>query len=131
LLSGGNEWDVPEMDGTDDFGQFTVFAFVGSTSGIDDEPLPLAGELELNSYPNPFNGSARISFNMPYEADVSLAVFDLLGRTVDRIYSGRLGTGRYSFAWPTSSTGALKSGVYFYRLDIGEQSVSKKMMYLK
>jgi hypothetical protein len=131
LLSGGNQWDVPEMDGTDDPGQFVVFALIGSASATEDDSSPLALAMELNSYPNPFNGSARINFSMPYDASVTLTVFDLLGRTVDRIHSGHLAAGQYSFAWPTSSAVSLKSGVYFCRLDIGGQSISKKMTYLK
>jgi len=133
LLSGGNEWDVPEMFGDDASGTAQVFGYISAPTGTTDDQVLLVSELELMNYPNPFNGRTNISFNLAGEAAVDITVYDMLGRLVSRVHSGNLPSGTHRYAWPIQSGGAerIKSGIYIYRLTVDGVSVSKKMTYLK
>jgi photosystem II stability/assembly factor-like uncharacterized protein len=88
---------------------------------------PVTYSLEQN-YPNPFNPSTNISFNLPRSSFVSLKVFDLLGREVASIISEEMQAGRYSHKWNAAS---LPSGVYFYRLQAGLFTETKKLVLLR
>lgn len=83
-------------------------------------------ELSLTSFPNPFNPSAIIRFGLEQETDVHLSVFDMLGREVRTIISGRLDRGTHSFVFDASS---LSSGTYYCRLtkDNGGTSLSAEV----
>ncbi|HVO76341.1 MAG TPA: T9SS type A sorting domain-containing protein, partial [Ignavibacteriaceae bacterium] len=83
--------------------------------------------LEQN-YPNPFNPSTTIAFTLTERSFVTLKVYDSLGREVSEIISGELSAGRYSRRW--NAEGA-PSGTYFYRLEAGSYSETKKLLLLK
>lgn len=102
---------------------------VDNSTGIleDEQPPPQAFALNQN-YPNPFNPSTTISFSLPYEAFVSLSVFDVLGREVSTIVNEELSAGNYSREW---YAGRLPSGIYFYNLQAGAYSATKKVVLLK
>ena len=97
------------------------------TSVKNDGTAPHEFALSQN-YPNPFNPSTTISFSIPSTSVVSLIIFDVLGREVAAIMSGELAEGNYTHQWDAS---ALKSGVYFYRLQAGSFTETKKLVVLK
>ena len=104
------------------------------TSVMDDTTPALPGAFELHqNYPNPFNPATRIAFTMAQADDVSLEVFDLLGRKVKTLFAGRLSAGTHEFEWDatTDSGGKVASGVYFYRLISQTAKQAKKMILLK
>ena len=94
--------------------------------------IPLTFGLEQN-YPNPFNPSTTINFALPKSADVSLKVYDVLGREVWTLVSERLNAGYQQVVWDgRSALGAqVASGMYIYRITAGEFTSTKKMMMLK
>ena len=94
---------------------------------IGDNRVPASFVLSQN-YPNPFNPITTISFDLPSRVLVSLKVFDLLGKEVSTIVSGELGAGSYFKQWNGSD---IPSGVYFYRLQAGSFSETKKLILLK
>ncbi|NNE43027.1 MAG: T9SS type A sorting domain-containing protein, partial [Gemmatimonadetes bacterium] len=75
--------------------------------------------------PNPATGPVRISFALDRETDVRLAVFDIRGRLVETLRSGRFAAGSYDVAIDASR---LSSGVYLYRLDAGARSETRKLI---
>jgi hypothetical protein len=81
-----------------------------------------------NNYPNPFNPSTNINFDLPQNQDVRLEVFDLLGRRVALIVNETLTAGYHSVTFDAS---ALTSGVYFYRIQAGSFLKTQKMMLVK
>lgn len=99
-------------------------------AGGDD--LPPVVSLEDNR-PNPFNPVTEISFSVPRETMVELAVFDLAGRRLAVLVDGFRTAGRYSAAWDGCDiTGqAVASGTYFYRLRTEEGAVTGKMLLVK
>jgi hypothetical protein len=84
-------------------------------------------ELQQN-FPNPFNPSTTINFSIPTEEFVSLSVFNSLGEKVSTLVSENLNAGTYKYDWDAAD---LPSGIYFYRLNANEYTVSKKMILLK
>ncbi len=89
--------------------------------------VPSDYTLEQN-YPNPFNPSTKIRYSVPAESEVSLKVFDLLGREVSTLVNTKQGAGNYEATFDATR---LATGIYFYRLDAGGVSISKKMMFIK
>ncbi len=124
-LLGGREY-MYRVDISDN-GEIRIF-FV--SEGIHTPEIPLT--LEQN-YPNPFNPSTTITFYLPEGADVSLSVYDVLGRLVRELESGALGAGWHSAAWDgiAASGKAAGSGAYFCRLKAGKEIITRKMILLK
>ena len=109
------------------------YSFREFVTGVDAEAegLPTVFRLEQN-YPNPFNPGTAVRYQVPSVSEVSLVVFDVLGREVATLAKGRLSPGRYVATFDASR---LASGVYFYRLEARSESGPfldvKKMMLVK
>jgi len=82
----------------------------------------------FQNYPNPFNPSTEISYQLPSSSYVFLKVFDVLGREVKVLVNKQETAGSYSVNFDASN---LPSGVYFYRLEAGTYSNTKKLLLLK
>jgi len=80
------------------------------------------------NYPNPFNPSTVISYQIASVGRVSLKVYDILGREVATLFNGVKAAGNYT---ATFNATKLPSGVYFYRLQAGTYSNTKKLLLLK
>jgi glucose/arabinose dehydrogenase len=83
--------------------------------------------LEQN-YPNPFNPSTEIRYQVAAASDVRLDVFDMLGRKVATVVNERQAVGSYSVNF---NAGNLASGVYFYKLQAGTFTQTRKMLLVK
>jgi hypothetical protein len=80
------------------------------------------------NYPNPFNPSTTISFTLPTNSLVTLKIYDVLGREVELLANEELLAGTYSRTW---DAGAMPSGVYFYRLQAGIYTETKRLLLLR
>jgi len=80
------------------------------------------------AYPNPFNPSTNIRFDLPASGEVSLVVFDRLGREVSRLVDGWYDAGTYS---STFDADGLASGVYFVRFAAGDFQQVQKLLLIK
>ncbi len=90
--------------------------------------IPEVFTLEQN-YPNPFNPTTSISFYLPTDEFVTLKIFNILGQEVKTLIKNEyLESDYYEVDFDAS---VLSSGVYFYKLDAGDLSKTKKMMLLK
>ncbi len=89
--------------------------------------LPKDIKLEQN-YPNPFNPGTRIEFELPERINVRLTVYDILGRQVAELQNEVKASGSYSVYWDAS---AQASGVYIYRLVVGDQILTRRMLLIK
>ena len=94
--------------------------------------IPLVNELS-QSFPNPFRSTATISFGVERAAPVRLRIFDVTGRRVATLVDAELAAGRYDRQWTgfDQSGTRVSSGVYFYTLDIGSWSRTKRMLKLR
>ncbi|MBU0984573.1 MAG: DUF4397 domain-containing protein [candidate division Zixibacteria bacterium] len=97
------------------------------TAAFKSGLLPDEYSLEAN-YPNPFNPTTTIRFSLPQASDVNLRVFNLLGQEVRTLANGQMAAGVQEVEFDAS---ALASGVYFYRLEAGSFSDTRKMMLVK
>ena len=98
-------------------------------SGIQpDYSRPDLYALTLTNFPNPFNSSTTLKYHLVKTDEIQLSVYDINGRLVEKLFSGRQSAGDYHFIW---SGGNLPSGVYFLSLQAGEQRVIQKCMLLK
>jgi Secretion system C-terminal sorting domain/FG-GAP-like repeat/ASPIC and UnbV len=88
---------------------------------------PVSFKLEQN-YPNPFNPSTIISYQLPKSSNVKITVFDMLGREIQTLLNERKSAGSYNTTFTANN---LASGVYIYRIQADEFTMSKKMLLIK
>lgn len=98
-----------------------------NTPKVDDYLVPKNFDLTQN-YPNPFNPTTTIEFSIPREANVSLKIYDVLGKEVATLVNEQRAAGTYILNWNASN---FSSGLYFYRLTAGEFTETKKMFLVK
>ena len=95
--------------------------------------IPLPTEFATNVYPNPFNPSTTISYELPSDALVSIVIYDALGQEVRRLVSKQTIAGRYQIQWDSRDNQgrSVGSGVYIAQVEAGNFSHSQKMLLLK
>lgn len=81
-----------------------------------------------NNYPNPFNPSTTIKFNLAEASEVSLEIFNSLGQSVGTLVQGNLNKGIHEYQWNADN---FTSGVYFYKIKAGNNIEIKRMTLLK
>jgi spore coat protein CotH len=103
-----------------------------SNSITDNSDVPEKYAL-LQNYPNPFNPSTIISYQLAFSSNVTLRIYDILGREITTLVNEFQSSGEYSvnFYVETSLIKPLATGIYFYRLQAGSFVDTKKMMVLK
>ncbi|HMB90714.1 MAG TPA: T9SS type A sorting domain-containing protein [Rhodothermales bacterium] len=105
---------------------YTVPGDLGS--GIDDDhDVPASIALDQN-FPNPFNPSTTIPFTLKQAGQVSLVVYDLLGREVAQVINELRPAGTYQAVW---AAGDLPSGTYLYKLSVDGESMTRMLTLLK
>jgi len=105
-----------------------ILVYEEALVGVGDiNPSAISYQLNQN-YPNPFNPNTKITYAIPERGNVSLKVFDILGREVAAIVNTTQDAGTHEVNFDASN---LSSGLYIYTLTAGSFSSSKKMMLLK
>ncbi|MEJ5263514.1 MAG: T9SS type A sorting domain-containing protein [Ignavibacterium sp.] len=102
----------------------------GSPNSVEidnSKPLPKEFALEQN-YPNPFNPTTKISWQSPVSGNQTLKIYDILGNEVATIVNQFLEAGSYYTEFNASE---LTSGIYIYRLQVGDRVFTKKMTLMK
>lgn len=82
----------------------------------------------VSLYPNPFNPEVTIQVNVIEPGELNIDIFNLSGRRVKTLANSTIGVGSYSFKWDSSNN---SSGMYFFKLTIGETVMIKKALLLK
>jgi len=88
--------------------------------------VPGSSSQLLHNYPNPFRSLTTIGYNAPRAGEVTLEVFDLLGRKVKTLENGFVSAGRHQVAFEASG---LSPGMYVFQLSVGD-AVETGMMTL-
>jgi M6 family metalloprotease-like protein len=99
----------------------------GKVNNSYSDNLPEKIDLFQN-YPNPFNPITTIKYDLPNTSDVSLIIYDILGREVAKLVNEQQQPGSYQIKWDAST---ISSGIYFYSITAGDFSQTKKMILLK
>ena len=115
----------------------TSYVYTSTLTGVKEQGNNIPKEFALEqNFPNPFNPSTKISFDLPSRSFVSLKIFDIMGREVSTIVNEELGPGTYLREWDATK---MSSGTYFYRIfakailpgHVETYSATKKLMLLK
>jgi hypothetical protein len=94
--------------------------------------VPIQGEEPLmfslgQNYPNPFNPSTKIKYSLPSRQQITIAIYDVLGREVAQLVNDAKETGSYEIEWTSLD---MPSGVYMYRMKAGGSVIAMKKMLL-
>ena len=93
--------------------------------GIDEIPYAFA---LFSNYPNPFNAKTTLKYDLPNSADVTVDIYDLLGRKVETLVQGEQQAGRHQVVWDTKYA---VTGIYFCRIRAGKNDEIRKMLLRK
>ena len=106
--------------------------YLSPTATTDDDQVPAQFSLGQN-FPNPFNAQTSIRLELPESALTQLAVYDISGKFVKVLVDDYLDAGHHSVIWNgcNSSGQPVSSGVYFYRIIIGDHTATKRMLLVK
>ena len=97
--------------------------------GIKNISAQVPKEFSLSqNYPNPFNASTDIRFQLSVVSQVSLKIYDVLGREEETLINEKLNAGTYEVNWNASK---YTSGIYFYKLQSDRFTETKKMLLTK
>ena len=92
-------------------------------------PIAMPQQYQLKqNYPNPFNPGTTIRYNLPRAADVRISIYNMSGRKVLTLVSGKQPAGEHSLYWDASGTA---SGIYFIKLESEEVVLVKKCLLIK
>ena len=111
----------------DVFADTCLLYCTGPLTGINNNQIPLQYSLKQN-YPNPFNPQTTISFDILKSGNVKLTITDILGKELQILKNEYITSGRHEVVFDGSN---MASGVYFYKLEAGEFTDSKKMVIIK
>jgi len=116
---------------TNDVAESELWYLSGVTfqlTGVND-PITSPSKFELEqNYPNPFNPTTTIRFTIPEKSQVTLKVFDMLGREVSTLVNEVKDAGTHTVKFAGKD---LPSGMYLYTLTAGNYTATKKMMLVK
>jgi flagellar hook assembly protein FlgD len=103
-----------------------------SSVSVADDVLPQKIELEQN-YPNPFNPKTDISFTISLPDRVVLSIYNIMGQEVATIMNSDIKPGKHTVSWSgkDSMGKEVSSGMYFYKLTVGDISYQKKLILLR
>ena len=98
------------------------------TLPVENESTVTADFTLFHNYPNPFNPSTKIRYEIPERSFVTLKVYDVLGKEIATLVNEEKLNGNYEVEF--NGIG-LASGIYYYRITVGNFSQTKKMILLK
>jgi ligand-binding sensor domain-containing protein len=105
-----------------------LFKSTGIVTRIDEKGRVPSSFSLFQNYPNPFNPTTVINYQLSVNSEVTLKIYDVLGRLVNTLIEERQTAGARSVAFNASN---LSSGIYFYRLAAGSYVETKKMILIK
>lgn len=114
-----------------------IYGLPLAQAGVDDRPdLPepdtFAWELSQRS-PNPFRGTTEIAYGIAAAAEVRISVYSPTGQLISTLVDRRQAPGLYSVAWDGTNASGLPvaDGVYFYKMETGGFTATRKMLLLR
>jgi hypothetical protein len=107
-------------------------AWIAESKAVQSREIPAETKL-LGNYPNPFNPSTTIRYALNVDSPVSVKVFNMLGQEVATLFDGVQKAGEQSVVWHgrNSAGQSVASGLYFYKLQVGNKVLTEKMMFMK
>ncbi len=118
----GNKWFATQFDGVVIYNSSGVDFNFGNTVGTQFNTATVSEK--VNVYPNPFKKTINFKYRVNQPGDVAISIYDLQGREVKRIKRGKHSVGEYRYRLNLS----LSPGMYIYKLKVGQQSHTGKLM---
>ena len=127
---GGFELPIDFMQTYPDVGQAQFTLHVYSDMASSDENINIVPDdiVLHNAYPNPFNPSTTIQFDVKEMEHIKLNIYDISGKQVANLISETMASGNHQISW---NPGTLSSGVYLIELNSGTKSLKQKVTYIK
>lgn len=132
---GDYPWIVDDFDCFNFTKLGTADGTLGSTEAWVNEEAIMTSDVEVlseytlfKSYPNPFNPTTTISFNLPEVVNVELSIFDINGRLVETLVDGMMNAGSHQIVFNAAD---LSTGVYFVQLNASDFSATDKLLLVK
>ena len=121
--------DTTDVNSTMVIPPYSVNLFIPNMllSSKNESSIPKEIRLQSN-YPNPFNPSTTISYEISRAGDVHLGIYNLNGQLIETLVNGHMVPGHHSMMWNGNE---LSSGLYFYKLNFEGEVLTKKMLYIK
>ncbi len=137
LTNDGKEEIIINLDDVIQNVGLRLFSFIYKPEfaiGVDDDSSPHPNDFHLyTNYPNPFNPATKIKFDLPVYSNVSLKVYDLLGKEITTLLDKELSPGNYTINWEAKDSNGqlLPSGVYLIRMVADKYIQTIKALLLK
>jgi len=131
-IDAGDSLSPDDPDGTiADMGAFYYDQRTEVTN--EDEAIGITGFELFQNYPNPFNSVTQIRYELPKESNVQLTVYNILGQKVAILTNERQARGLKIMTWEGKDDKGreVASGIYFYRIEVGDFVETRKMLLLK
>jgi hypothetical protein len=118
---------------------YDLYVVSGYLDYLSSETADVPKPVSLNHYPNPFyrgkntrNEGITISFDLPEESPVKIEIFNIKGQLVRTILNETMSQGNHIINWDgrDNRKRSVTQGIYFYRLDTGKKSITRKMLVL-
>lgn len=119
-------FEIPEAGSYN--GQLIIYNYP-----VDNHDLVMSPIMNLKAFPNPFNPSVNIAFNLPYAQDCTIEIFNIRGQRVSTLHKGSLKAGNHQLQWhgKDHNNRNVASGIYFARIKTPNSNRSIKMMLMK
>jgi hypothetical protein len=102
---------------------------VENATAIDDDLSSIPDQFELSqNYPNPFNARTAIEYSLPQDSHVRIVIYNLLGQNIETLVDSDQNAGNHLLVWNASN---VPTGVYFYRMEAGKFTQTRKMLLAK
>jgi hypothetical protein len=112
---------------TVDFYLFTLDKWTYSASSVEDVNVPASFTLNQN-YPNPFNAATTIEYTIENNANVIVSVYNMKGQHIETLHNGPQTAGVHTISWDAKN---VASGTYLYKVQVGNEFQTKKMVLMK
>lgn len=124
-------FNLTDVAGATSFPVEDARIFIGNnlTINLTEKPITQDQNKLFQNFPNPFNPTTNIFYIIEEPGIVSLKIFNSIGEEIETLINEYQSEGEYSFTFNSNSD--LSSGVYFYRLQIGNFIESKRMIFIK
>ncbi len=125
-MAAANPW-IPVTEGN-----IMIRAIVRNVVGNDDL-VEVSPSMDLNNYPNPFNPTTTVSFNVPKAGTGSVKIYNVRGQLVRTLISGKLTAGLNKITWEGTNDNdqSVSSGIYFMKFETAGKTLTQKMILMK
>lgn len=133
-LNNSRAWDFDGSSWTPWNETYFFRATIQTTTSVAELSNVIPDKFEVSqNYPNPFNPSTKFRYALPEGRNIKIIIYDIQGKQVAELVNNYQAAGTYEVTWNGKNDNgeAVSSGVYLYKIEVGDYAISKKMIMLK